>query len=103
MYAKLGYVSATDEDINDKTKLIFKIVDKSKYSIIPNFIHVCNTEHFHFTTWWFDDIKYVCAIFLFNVKSKMLKFKLNGNYGSIHSSSQNLFWCEVCFTIRYNS
>ena len=40
MYAKLGYVSATDEDINDKTKLIFKIVDKSKYSIKPNFIHV---------------------------------------------------------------
>ena len=57
VYAKLGYVSATDEDINDKTKLKFKIVDKSKYSII------LNTEHFHFTTWWFDDIKYVCAIF----------------------------------------
>ena len=59
MYAKLGYVSATDEDINDNTKLRFKIVDKSKYSIIPNFIHVT----LNIFILLLDDIKYVCAIF----------------------------------------
>ena len=53
--AKLGYVSATDKDKNDKLK--FKIVDKSKYSIILNFIHVT------LNIFIFDDIKYVCAIY----------------------------------------
>ena len=85
MYAKLGNVSATDEDINDKTKLKFKIVDKSKYSFIPNFIHVT----LNIFILLLDDLMILntyVLFFLFNVKSKMLKFKMNGNYGSIHSS-----------------
>ena len=85
MYAKLGNVSATDEDINDKTKLKFKIVDKSKYSIILNFIHVT----LNIFILLLDDLMILntyVLFFLFNVKSKMLKFKMNGNYGSIHSS-----------------
>ena len=70
--AKLGYVSATDKDKNDKLK--FKIVDKSKYSIIPNFIHVT----LNIFILLLDDLmilnKYVLFI-LFNVKPKILNSK----------------------------